>query len=357
MHIHRIILRDVRNFPALDLVLWDDWAQQPLESVLLTGPNGSGKTTLLRVIAALWENFEIWLRLRRTLNAEQMAQRRLLIDAGLAAVEIRGLQAQPIWLFIAASPEFREQLSEIVGSEGAVFVGETRGRQRRPQFEPGGDAPWFDALNSLKERLQVGANARESLPNLLFMEAETRSIITPQKANTREVYSEPLYQWYITYEARDRWDGHIETMLRNLKIRNAKAFAEVIDRVSQFLGPEKRLTDFDDNLRLQVQIGKKKSNSHYIDELSEGERQCLILMFMVSRWLNKGGIVLIDEPDLHLHVSLQREFIHALEGIVKGKGGQMIVTSHSPTMWEEFTERQRIELGQGEPSTSTEQTV
>ncbi|MGF1506844.1 MAG: AAA family ATPase [Anaerolineae bacterium] len=46
---------------------------------------------------------------------------------------------------------------------------------------------------------------------------------------------------------------------------------------------------------------------------SAGEQQCLIMMFMVSRWLMPGGIVLVDEPDMHLHVSLQRHFIHELE--------------------------------------------
>ena len=86
--------------------------------------------------------------------------------------------------------------------------------------------------------------------------------------------------------------------------------------------------------------------SHHIDDLSAGERQCLILMFMVSRWLMEGGIVLIDEPDLHLHVSLQRQFAHELERVVDRKHGQLIVTSHSPTMWEEYNERQRIELGE-----------
>ena len=36
----------------------------------------------------------------------------------------------------------------------------------------------------------------------------------------------------------------------------------------------------------------------------------------IFKWLENGGIVLIDEPDFHLHVSLQSHFIHELEKVV-----------------------------------------
>jgi predicted ATPase len=181
------------------------------------------------------------------------------------------------------------------------------------------------------------------------LDAETRTIITPQRRASREATTEPLFKWFRDYEPSDRWDGHLETMIRNLKIRDPNRFRTLIAGLNHFLGDGKKLTDFDDNLRLRVQIGKQRSNAHYIDDLSAGERQCLILLFMVERWLMDGGVVLIDEPDLHLHVSLQRQFIRDLETLVTKRHGQIIVTSHSPTLWEEYSDRQRVELGARQP--------
>lgn len=340
MYINRIILRDVRNFDELDITLKNDWTGEHLTSVLLTGPNGSGKTTLLQVIAALWENFGHWLHLKK-------ARRGMLTQAGLAAVELRELQPFPVWLFMASGPRDWDDLRARVSDNEARFVGEIRGARGQATLErERGD--WFDKLAARKERLQLGVDDAEKLPNLLFLEAEGRSIITPQKRGIPEIATEPLYQWFLAYEARERWDGHIESMLRNLKIRDARLFEETAAQISSFWDGDKKITDFDDNLRLRIQIGSKKGMFHYIDELSAGERQCLILLFMVSRWLMEGGIVLIDEPDLHLHVSWQRRLIHELERMVTAKNGQLLVTSHSPTMWEEFHEEQRIELGQPE---------
>lgn len=81
-------------------------------------------------------------------------------------------------------------------------------------------------------------------------------------------------------------------------------------------------------------------------ELSSGERHCLLLMFMISRWAMPGALVLIDEFDLHMHVSLQRQFIHRLEALIHKRGGQLIITSHSTALWEEYTPRQRFDFGE-----------
>ena len=52
------------------------------------------------------------------------------------------------------------------------------------------------------------------------------------------------------------------------------------------------------------------------NRLSAGERSLLINLCMVLRWLGPGGIVLIDEPELHLHISLMRSSLAVTETII-----------------------------------------
>jgi AAA15 family ATPase/GTPase len=179
--------------------------------------------------------------------------------------------------------------------------------------------------------------------NVVYLEPETRHILQAHDQGIG-AYSEPFSRWLVTYNAVAQWEGHVEGMLRNLKVRDPNWFNQVIEHINQFLRQNgKELTDFDTNLRLTVRLIGTDS-SYPIADLSSGEQQCLILIFMVSRWLMDGGVVLIDEPDLHIHGSWQRSLIHELQAIVASKQGQMIITSHSGILSEEYPESRRFNL-------------
>ena len=60
------------------------------------------------------------------------------------------------------------------------------------------------------------------------------------------------------------------------------------------------------------------------------------MLFMVQRWLQPGGVVLIDEPDLHLHPSLVSPLLATLENIIRGRSGQLIITSHATELWQRY---------------------
>lgn len=65
----------------------------------------------------------------------------------------------------------------------------------------------------------------------------------------------------------------------------------------------------------------------------------------MAGFLRRGGIVLLDEPNLHLHISLVSQLMHALDLIVREREGQLIVASHSEKVWEFFSrEEERLDL-------------
>ena len=105
--------------------------------------------------------------------------------------------------------------------------------------------------------------------------------------------------------------------------------------------PEVKLGE--NRIRVQLQDG----GTHGLDELSAGEHQVLILLYQISRWMEKGGVVLIDEPDLYLHPSLIAPMLTRLERMVQERGGQLIISSHVPEVWARYEAiGHRVLLGQ-----------
>jgi predicted ATP-dependent endonuclease of OLD family len=52
--------------------------------------------------------------------------------------------------------------------------------------------------------------------------------------------------------------------------------------------------------------------------------------------MQKGGVVLIDVPDLYLHPSLIDPFLSALEQLVVRRDGQLLITSHAVDVWQRY---------------------
>lgn len=67
-----------------------------------------------------------------------------------------------------------------------------------------------------------------------------------------------------------------------------------------------------------------------LSELSSGEQHELVLIYELLFSVEEGSIILIDEPELSLHVSWQLKFIEDLERILKLRRLKVLIATHSP---------------------------
>lgn len=67
-----------------------------------------------------------------------------------------------------------------------------------------------------------------------------------------------------------------------------------------------------------------------LDQLSSGEQHELVLLHDLLFRVEPGALLLIDEPELSLHVTWQNEFLSELITIAKTVGFDALVATHSP---------------------------
>jgi predicted ATP-binding protein involved in virulence len=234
-----------------------------------------------------------------------------------------------------------------------------------------------EKINNASEgwNIRVALRGEPALVNTQFIAEETPKI-------TRSKSENPL----VVYFSSGRQVFQMPTKLnRSAPLSVAKAYSDaliprVVDmgsfmhwfRVQEELGGERRaqiltalkqvatefagFSDLRIDLTPRLRFMVQKSNMWLsVSQLSDGERGILAIIFDLTRRLtlanpdladpiaNGEAIVLIDELELHLHPSWQRQALRRLKNTFKNC--QFIVTTHSPQVIGEVEATQFILLG------------
>ncbi|PID84220.1 hypothetical protein CSB09_02000 [Candidatus Gracilibacteria bacterium] len=89
-------------------------------------------------------------------------------------------------------------------------------------------------------------------------------------------------------------------------------------------------------------------NTFWASCLSEGQKKQILIYFVTAILANKDSIILLDEPDSYIHVGnkqrLKKIFTNFLDIT---KEGEFIMTTHSPTLMNNFEEKHLFYLENG----------
>lgn len=319
----------------------NDWTGKIEPNILLTGPNGCGKSTLLRGIAMLWDAFGHWLDRGQPLPTSHISKKWLKRWGGFAVV-VEELQcshyAPASFGFFFGDENFYEKLIKV--HPHIKWIGEISSDKKKSELVTYSEFNLNDYLDILRvTRAQVvlgslSSGMELSVPNIVYLDAEERRWIIPKRNVSSLVQDDLNQRWLASYTVTDDWKGQFEASLFNMKATSPDKYPSMIATLNKFLMEKQIEEDIPVGKRQQIILAN--GLRHSFDELSSGEHQVLIMLFTVQYWLQQGGVVLIDEPDLHLHPSLITPLLAVLETIVNKKEGQLILTSHATDVWQRY---------------------
>lgn len=324
MHVDRVVYRQLKALRHRD----DDLmvVDHAMADVCIRGLNGSGKTTWLDGIAELFRWLRRCSKRRRIVPAVKSS---VLHHAGLAAIRVSGLpltSAPTLWLIYGDPATVRAFVAELTDGTPCVSL-----------HHP---APLevLDEWDLLAARAEFGGPALDGqpLPNMVRLDAIGRYSRRPEPRELLDPTPLPVWLPVADHNPQSSGAGHVDGMLRTLYLARPERWRALSAAVA-LLRPTLRLSDRFDESTLRPLFRLDDGTWITSSDLSAGEQAVLVTLTTILRWLAPGGVVLLDEPELHQHAALIRGHMQFLSQVVtRDLGGQLFVASHAPDVWEHY---------------------
>jgi len=332
-----------------------DVNDEPCNLYLIVSKDGRGKTTIMELLAAMmgmlgksecamlgFESFD------KEQGRAQWDVRVTLNRGGSKETVILSLVAGFMGEEVALKPWGESELKKY-GASCWYRFGFVRNLAGRYSMV-GRHVDWvmdFNALiqSSIGARLSGFESDDLTFPTLIYFSAyrnivplpsEERAIIAPRDWNYQPVY-------IFDVEGRD-WHDSLDNLLVWLKWLDDGRFEAAVNAIND------RVFKINDK---QLFAGKKlagvrkeppeaiieaEGQKHRLDRLSSGEKSLVQLFLRLGSHMTRNTILLVDEPEVHLHRNWQYETLYSLMNLAKTHfpGVSVVIASHSERIMKAF---------------------
>ena len=291
------------------------------ESVVLAGPNNSGKTTLLQAIAAWRLGLDRWTALRSGGNASRRSGVPLS-RADFTALPVREMNL--LW-----------EGRRVTGPRGAA--GGARLIEIAVEGEEVDGKSWTCALEfRYANRDQMYVRPRVSKDS----DHDALRNFPPNAArNLSVIHVPPLSGIEREEPRRERGmqdlligQGRPGEILRNLlwevSEANSEHWSELSGHVRDLFGITLEKPSYSP-VQPFIVCEYTADSGRPLDLSNAGSGTLQVLLLLAFLYLRPASLILLDEPDAHQHVILQRQVYDLVRKIARRHDGQVIVATHS----------------------------
>lgn len=194
------------------------------------------------------------------------------------------------------------------------------------------------SLLDLENVIQNEYEQYEGLPNHISFEEEDYGLFnngsfTPPLALNRAIYVDsPMVLSEIVYDENSLW-GRFRSLLytvNNYAVQHDENIQSFIQRI---IGGRVKLVEDDIGYSQEMHYLSNDGTEIRIEETATGIKSFAYMSRLLENgWLDKETLLMIDEPEAHLHPQWIVEFARLLVLIHKEFGTKIMIASHNPDM-------------------------
>ena len=320
--IRRVTVRNFKRF--------DEQTFELADSVVLAGPNNSGKSTLLQAIATWKMGLDRWRAQRGAGSASRAVKRSgVSITRGdLTATPLREMnllwRGRRVTRTLQEGPPGTPRLIEIV-LEGSGANGSA-------------ETPW-----------KCGMEFQYANPEMIYvrpqgaktLESEAVRHFPPDPAAALEVVHVPPLVGVQRDEPRlDKGmqdllvgQGQAGGILRNLLLEAAEKdngdWGALVGHVRDLFGIRLRKPVYSPAQPYILCEYDEPEGSGPLDLANAGSGTLQVVLLLAFLYARPASVILLDEPDAHQHIVLQKQVYGLLRKVARERGGQIVLATHS----------------------------
>jgi ABC-type Mn2+/Zn2+ transport system ATPase subunit len=343
---------------------------EPQNMICLAGVNGSGKTTVMELIFNLinFMNPELSLqnilfdRLKpNVLTRTEFAQLDVLIEDKVLSLVLGDANN------IQTNSKYKEKQAFIIETEIKSLIKQFENTVIKTPEDDDNEPIFMRKLTGVRsaERFSVRNVAKKNLPLFETLLQQLENAVAEEKLSQDTSEKMPLVYFFNAhdreiqdiryssipqekrkYEVAHRYTPKKDDLKKTLVFydyAHPEKFKDLTDWVNKHVFVGKSLEKID-RANFQVVIKTKDGKEHGLELLSSGEESLLIIATQLYLIASQNAIFLIDEVDQSLHPEFQEQVMRLLRQLQQDKGCQILVSSHSETIWNTFEDKGFIDL-------------
>ena len=198
-----------------------------------------------------------------------------------------------------------------------------------------------EEFDNLSEKLQltIGERLMRKEVDVSISEEELRRISKEVEDRRNELKEAGLLSdtniLTIPDEINDVVKAVLAVNLQDMQTK-LKIYDELYSKLNLFLDilNQRRLSFKKISISEKNGIVIKNDNGKILDvkDLSSGEQHEIILLYLLLFKIPENALILIDEPEISLHITWQKDFLKDLSEIIQLRKFDVIVSTHSPAI-------------------------